>query len=61
MIAASLQPFQVEPGTHGGRKDLLDFRDLSFGIGIVFVSDPDGNILEFVNVEPGIFKEVLGS
>ena len=61
LIAKGLRPFQVELGAHGARKDLFDTADLSFGIGTVFVSDPDGNIVEFVDVERGIFREVLGS
>ena len=60
LIAEGLRPFQVELGMDGGRKELLDSSDLSFGIGTVFVSDPDGNIVEFVDVDRGIFKEVLG-
>ncbi len=61
LLARGLKPFQVELGAGGRRRSVVDAGDLGFGIGTVFVSDPDGNVLEFVDVERGIFKEVLGS
>lgn len=60
LLAKGLRPFQVELGAGGRRKDLVDADDLSFGIGTVFVSDPDGNVLEFVDIGRGIFKDVQG-
>lgn len=32
--------------------------ELTYGLGTLFVNDPDGNVLEFVDVTKGIFAEV---
>jgi catechol 2,3-dioxygenase-like lactoylglutathione lyase family enzyme len=32
-------------------------RPLDFGIGTIFVRDPDGNLIEFVEKDRGIFGE----
>ena len=40
------------------RRYLTDTGDLTFGIGTVFVMDPDGNVMEFVNPARGIFAQM---
>lgn len=40
------------------RRYLTDAGDLSFGIGTVFVADPDENVVEFVDPARGIFATV---
>lgn len=59
LLQKGLKPFQSELGKDPARKDLTDSSDLTFGIGTIFVADPDGNIVEFVDLSRGIFKEVL--
>lgn len=58
LLAAGLQPFQANI-TAQERKDLTDSKDLSFGIGTIFVFDPDGNLVEFVDPTRGIFPAIL--
>lgn len=60
LLAAGLEPFQANL-TGEERKTLTDSNDLSFGIGTVFVFDPDNNLIEFVDPTRGIFPEVLKS
>jgi catechol 2,3-dioxygenase-like lactoylglutathione lyase family enzyme len=54
LFAASLKPFQVDIEL---RKKLLTDPndDLSYGTGTIFVSDPDGNLFEFVQIGRGFF------
>ena len=60
LLAAGLKPFQADlTGEH--RKELADSNDLSFGIGTVFLFDPDNNLLEFVDRTRGIFPDILKS
>lgn len=58
LLAAGLKPFQADL-TAQHRKELADASDLTFGIGTVFVFDPDGNLVEFVDPTRGLFPEVL--
>ena len=62
MLRHGCKPFQAElykPGVgKPGRRSLTDASDLSYGIGTVFVEDPDGNIVEFIDPSRGIFAEV---
>lgn len=58
LLAAGLKPFQGDI-TAEHRKALPDSSDLTFGIGTVFVFDPDRNLVEFVDPRRGIFPEVL--
>jgi catechol 2,3-dioxygenase-like lactoylglutathione lyase family enzyme len=57
LLAAGYTPFQAE--LTGKRKELADSRDLTFGIGTIFVFDPDNNLVEFVDPTRGIFQKVL--
>jgi|GEM_PF-4137867 len=41
------------------RQDLTDSKALTFGIGTIFVFDPDNNLVEFVDPTRGIFLDVL--
>jgi catechol 2,3-dioxygenase-like lactoylglutathione lyase family enzyme len=42
----------------GNEKELTDPDDpLDFGLGTLFVNDPDGNLLEFLQVGHGVFQE----
>lgn len=59
LLSAGLKPFQSDI-TAKERKELTDSKDLSFGIGTVFVWDPDNNLVEFVDKRRGIFAQVLG-
>lgn len=58
LLAASLKPFQADI-TAQHRKELSDSSDLTFGIGTVFVFDPDMNLVEFVDPTRGIFPDIL--
>ena len=58
LLKAGLRPFQGTLDTKH-RKELTDSSDLTFGIGTIFVFDPDGNLVEFVDPRRGIFPEVL--
>jgi catechol 2,3-dioxygenase-like lactoylglutathione lyase family enzyme len=59
LLAAGYKPFQSDLKAEH-RKELTDSRDLTFGIGTIFVFDPDKNLVEFVDRTRGIFPEVLG-
>ena len=54
LLTASLKPFQVDIQMR--KKPLTDPNDdLSYGTGTIFVSDPDGNLFEFVQIGRGLF------
>ncbi len=54
LLAASLKPFQLDIQMR--KKPLTDPNDdLSYGTGTIFVSDPDGNLFEFVQIGRGLF------
>lgn len=58
LLAVGCKPFQTDTtGQH--RKELTDSTDLTFGIGTIFVWDPDNNLVEFVDKKRGLFFEVL--
>lgn len=54
LLDAEIEPFQV--ALTGARRAVVA-RDqpLDFGIGTLFVCDPDGNVIEFVQKGRGIF------
>jgi catechol 2,3-dioxygenase-like lactoylglutathione lyase family enzyme len=54
LLEAGLSPFQAN--LKGEQRPIVS-RDqpLDFGIGTIFVHDPDGNIVEFVERGRGIF------
>ena len=56
LLAHNLRPFQSGFGIDERRDVTLD-GDLSFGIGTVFVADPDGNMIEFVQANLGIYGQ----
>ena len=58
LLAAGLKPFQADL-TAQHRRELTDSSDLTFGIGTVFVFDPDGNLVEIVDPARGIFPDIL--
>ena len=50
------KPFQMD--FKGNVKELQSAKDdLSFGIGTIFVPDPDGNLIEFMQVDKGIYSK----
>jgi len=50
------KPFQMD--FQGTEKQVTDRDDpLDFGIGTIFVYDPDGNLVEFLQIGHGIFTE----
>ena len=54
LLDADLKPFQMD--FQGTEKALSARNDpLSFGLGSVFVRDPDGNLVEFLEEGRGIF------
>lgn len=56
LLSHRLEPFQMDFG--GNTKPLASASDsLDFGIGTIFVRDPDGNLVEFVQLGEGIFKD----
>ncbi len=56
LLKEGLRPFQMD--FHGNTSDVTGIdNDLSFGIGTLFVRDPDGNLVEFVRLGKGIFSE----
>lgn len=57
LLRHGLEPFQAGLDL-AQRRYLKDAGDLAFGIGTVFVMDPDGNVLEFVDPARGIFARV---
>ena len=59
LLAQGLKPFQGDI-TATKRKPLTDSSDLTFGIGTVFVFDPDMNLVEFIDRRRGIFLQTLG-
>lgn len=55
ILEARLQPFQMD--FEGNTRDVSDPEDpLGFGLGTVFVRDPDGNLVEFLQEGRGIFQ-----
>ncbi|HEY0438525.1 MAG TPA: VOC family protein [Xanthobacteraceae bacterium] len=58
LLAHGLRPFQATADQKQHR-DLTSPDDaLDFGIGTVFVEDPDGNVVEFVQHGRGVFEGV---
>lgn len=60
LLAHGLKPFPAALD-QTQRRNLTDISDLTFGTGTVFVTDPDGNLMEFVDTSRGIFAAVLGT
>jgi catechol 2,3-dioxygenase-like lactoylglutathione lyase family enzyme len=54
MLARGIKPFQCEIDATK-RRELADASDLTFGIGTVFITDPEGNVIEFMQADRGVF------
>ena len=58
LLDKGYRPFQSELDA-SKRKDITSAADpLDFGIGTVFVIDPAGNVVEFVQRDFGIFAKI---
>jgi catechol 2,3-dioxygenase-like lactoylglutathione lyase family enzyme len=56
LLSKKQKPFQMD--FEGKTKAVSSVEDrLDFGIGTLFVYDPDGNLVEFVQLGSGIFRE----
>jgi catechol 2,3-dioxygenase-like lactoylglutathione lyase family enzyme len=56
LLEHNLKPFQMD--FEGNTKEVKSLDDpLDFGIGTLFVYDPDGNLVEFVQIGRGLFVE----
>ncbi len=54
LLAGGLRVRQIEFG--GGEREVVSAEDsLDFGVGSLFVHDPDGNLIEFLQLGHGIF------
>ena len=58
LISAGYKPFQANI-TGQERRELVSSEDVTFGIGTIFVFDPDGNLIEFIDRTRGIFPQIL--
>jgi hypothetical protein len=51
----------MKPGSYSRpvpkRRELTDASDLTFGIGTVFITDPEGNVIEFMQADRGVFAK----
>jgi catechol 2,3-dioxygenase-like lactoylglutathione lyase family enzyme len=56
LLKAGLKPFQMDFEGNVQKVAKPD-APLDFGIGTVFCTDPDGNLVEFIQVGTGIYKE----
>jgi catechol-2,3-dioxygenase len=54
MLARGIKPFQCEIDATK-RRELTDASDLTFGIGTLFITDPEGNVIEFMQANRGVF------
>ena len=54
LLARRIKPFQCEIDATK-RRELADASDLTFGIGTVFITDPEGNVIEFMQDNRGVF------
>ena len=58
LLAAGFKPYQLNPKPMEPPHMLNSANDdLSYGVGTVFVDDPDGNCVEFIDVNRGIFTK----
>lgn len=44
-------------GDSDTRRELTNASDLNFGIGTVFITDPEGNVIEFMQADRGVFAK----
>jgi hypothetical protein len=60
-LAHGLRPYQLTVD-QAQRHDIVAPGDsLDFGIGTIFVEDPDGNTVEFLQQDRGISAQILGA
>ena len=56
LLEFNLKPYQMD--FNGNVQDITTPEDgLLFGIGTIFVTDPDGNLIEFIELGKGVFSE----
>ncbi len=60
LLACGLRPYQVTVDQLQRREITAPDDPLDFGIGTLFVEDPDGNSVEFLQRDRGITADVLG-
>lgn len=58
LLAQGLRPFQSGLAINE-RRDVTVDGDLSYGIGTLYFDDPDGNIVEFIQTDQGIYGKYL--
>lgn len=58
LLAAGQKPYQLSLESLEPKYVHDPHDDLSYGIGTLFVNDPDGNVVEFIDVNRGIFAGV---
>jgi transcriptional regulator with GAF, ATPase, and Fis domain len=56
LLARGIKPLQCEIDATK-RHELTDVSDLNFGIGTVFITDPEGNVIEFMQADRGVFAK----
>ena len=61
LLACGLRPYQVTVDQLQRREITAPDDPLDFGIGTLFVEDPDGNSVELLQRNRGITAEVLGT
>jgi catechol 2,3-dioxygenase-like lactoylglutathione lyase family enzyme len=61
LLTHGLRPYQVTVNQACRRDINSPDEPLDFGIGTIFVEDPDGNAVEFLQRDRGITAEILGS
>ena len=58
LLAAGLRVYQAD--FSGGERDVTSVDDpMDFGVGTIFVRDPDGNLIEFLQLGHGIFTDEM--
>jgi hypothetical protein len=58
LLESGQHPYQLSLSNPEPRYVQDPHDKLTYGLGTLFVNDPDGNVLEFVDVTKGIFAEV---
>ena len=60
LLAHGLRPYQLTVDQAERHEIVRPDDPLSFGIGTIFVEDPDGNTVEFLQRDRGISAQILG-
>ena len=61
LLAHGLRPYQLTVDQAQRHDVTMPGDTLDFGIGTIFVEDPDGNTIEFLQRNRGISAQILGS